>query len=136
MGASGEAGYMHGDLTYQILGCAYEVHKGLGPGLLESTYRRCMAHELGLRGLPYQAETPVPIQYKGEALDNAYRADLIVDNKVIVELKAMERFMPIHHVQLLTYLRLTGLHVGLLINFNVSSLKNGIKRVVHQAPLA
>ena len=84
------ADYLHAELTYQVLGCAYEVHKHLGPGLLESAYRACMARELRLRGLAYRIESPVPIRYKDESLDNGYRADLIVEDKVIVELKAMD----------------------------------------------
>jgi len=124
---------MHGALTHEVLACAYEVHTVLGPGLLESAYRACMERELRLRDLAYEAECPMPIRYKGEALDRGYRADLIIEGKVIVELKAVDKLLPIHYTQLFTYLRLTGLHVGLLINFNVSSLRNGIKRVVHKA---
>ena len=125
--------YLQGTLTYDILGCAYEVHRVLGPGLLESAYRACMERELRLRGIPYRAEAAVPIQYKDEPIDNGYRADLIVDDRVLVELKAMERLLPIHNAQLTTYLHLSGIEVGLLINFNVSSLKNGIKRIVRRA---
>jgi len=133
IGDDQEGHLLHNGLTRQILGSAYDVHTALGPGLLESVYRTCMAKELRLRGLECRAEASVPINYKGEALDNGYRADLIVEDRVIVELKAMDKLLPIHHAQLLTYLRLTGLKVGLLINFNVSSLRDGIKRVVYKA---
>ena len=124
-----EESFLHGKLTHQILGCAFEVHRTLGPGLLESAYKTSLLHELSLRGLAYSAETMIPIRYKGVQLDAGYRADLIVENCVIVELKAMERVLAIHEAQLMTYLRLSGLHVGLLINFNVSSLKSGIRRL-------
>ena len=125
--------YLHGALTYEVLGCAYEVHRALGPGLLESAYRACMERELRLRGLAYRAESSVPIRYKGADIDNGYRADLVIEDLLIVELKAMERLLPIHHAQLTTYLHLSGIEVGLLINFNVSSLKNGIRRIVHRS---
>lgn len=122
--------YLYADLTYQVIACAYEVHRLLGPGLLESAYKACLAHELALRRMTYVAECPIPIQYKGAYLETAYRADLIVDAKVLLELKSIDRLQPIHDAQLLTYLRLSGIPVGLLINFSVNSLKNGIRRLV------
>ena len=120
--------YLHSELTAEVLACAFEVHSILGPGLLESSYRKCLAAELSLHGLAFDAERPMAIHYKGSTLDSGYRADLIVEDRVIVELKAIDRFHEIHQAQLLTYLRLSGLRVGLLINFNVNSLKNGIRR--------
>ncbi len=122
--------FLYGELTYQVIACAFEVHKVLGPGLLEDAYKACMSRELDLKGLPYTAEVSIPLQYKGAMLETGYRADLIVDGKVLVELKSIERLLSIHEAQLLTYLRLSGIHVGLLMNFNVSSLKNGIRRFI------
>jgi GxxExxY protein len=117
-------------ITEGIIGAAIEVHRHLGPGLLESAYDECLCHELHLRSLSFQRQVELPIDYKGVKLDCGYRLDLVVENAVIVELKSVERILPIHHAQLLTYLRLTGRKVGLLINFNVSVLKNGIVRRV------
>ena len=122
--------YMYSAVSAGIIGCAYEVHKVLGPGLLESAYKKCLTRELELRGLAYTVESPRPLVYKGETLDVGYRADLVVEERVLVELKAIDRLLGIHDAQLLTYLRLSGLRVGLLINFNVNSLKNGIRRLV------
>ena len=119
------------DLTGQVIGAAIEVHKALGPGLLESTYEECLCVELGLRTISYERQKEVPIKYKGVALDCAYRLDIVVPNKLIVELKACDSIEPIHEAQLLTYLKLTGIKVGLLINFNVTLLKEGIKRFVN-----
>ena len=124
------APFLHGHLTYEILGCAYEVHRQLGPGLLESAYKACFMQELAAKGIAHASEQPIGIQYKGTTLDIGYRADLVVDSKVILELKSIERFHAIHEAQLLTYLRLSGMHVGLLINFNVTSLRSGIRRFV------
>ncbi|MEW5956572.1 MAG: GxxExxY protein [Chloroflexota bacterium] len=118
------------ELTQQIIGAAIEVHQALGPGLLESAYQACLARELTLRGIPYEQEKPLPVEYKGVKLDCGYRLDFLVTGKVIVELKAVDELHPIHEAQLLTYLKLTGCKVGLLINFNVPVLKNGIKRMV------
>ena len=118
------------ELTGKIIGAAIEVHKELGPGLLESAYQLCLARELTLRALDFEQEVPLPIQYKGAILDGGYRADFIVAQKAIVELKAIDNLAPIHEAQLLTYLKLSGCHVGLLINFNVQILKNGIVRRV------
>ncbi len=117
-------------LSRAVIGCAIEVHRTLGPGLLESAYRQCLAHELSLAGLPFQMEVPLPVRYKATLLDCGYRLDLVVDNSLIVELKSVEALLPIHHAQLLSYLRLATFPVGLLINFNVTKLQNGIKRFV------
>ena len=117
------------EITEAIIGAAIEVHRELGPGLLESPYQRCLQHELALRGILFEAEKPLPLNYKGVQLDCGYRIDLLV-NGVVVEIKSIERFERIHEAQLLTYLRLTGCKVGLLINFNVPVLKDGIKRRV------
>ncbi len=117
-------------MSNQIIGAAIEVHKSLGPGLLESAYQACHKHELGLRGVPVQTEVPLPLNYKGVKLDCGYRMDEVVDGLVVVEIKSVERLEPIHEAQLLTYLRLSGLWLGLLINFNVPILKQGIKRLV------
>jgi len=122
--------YYEQELTGKIIGAAIEVHRELGPGLLESAYQICLARELTLRKVPYEQEKPLPVEYKGVRLDCGYRLDFIVAGKVVVELKAVEKPHPIHEAQLLTYLKLTGCKVGLLINFNVPVLKNGIKRLV------
>lgn len=114
--------------TRAILGAAIEVHRALGPGLLESAYRTCLVHQLRMDGMTAEAEVPVRIEYKGCQLDAGYRADIIVDRSVLVELKAVDTLIPIHEAQLLTYLKLTSLPVGLLINFNVRSLMNGVRR--------
>jgi GxxExxY protein len=111
-----------------VIGAAIEVHKALGPGLLESVYQVCFRYELSLLGIPFQAEVQVPIEYKGLKLNVDYRADFIVDDLVVVELKAVKKLLPVHEAQLLTYLKLTGKKVGLLINFNVPVLKQGIRR--------
>ena len=118
------------DLTRQIIGAAMEVHRVLGPGLLESAYQTCLAWELRERGLAFEAQVALPVVYKGVALDCGYRLDLVVQGKVIIELKAVEAILPVHEAQLLTYLRLSGRKVGLLINFNVPLLKDGITRRV------
>ncbi len=118
------------ELTAKIIGAAIEVHRALGPGLLESVYEECLSHELRLRGIPFSRQVPLPLVYKGVLLEAGCRVDLVVSETVIVELKAAERLLPVHEAQLLTYLRLSGLRVGLLINFNVSVLKTGIVRRV------
>jgi GxxExxY protein len=118
------------DLTDRIIGAAIEVHKILGPGLLESAYQVCMEHESGLQNIPFQRLVDLPLSYKGINLDAGYVIDLIYDKHVIVELKAVEKVIPVHEAQLLTYMRLTGIRVGLLINFNVPALKDGIYRRV------
>ncbi len=118
-------------LTGQIIGAAIEVHKQLGPGLLESTYQACLCHELELRGISFECEKPLPLEYKGIKLECGYRIDLLVAGLVIVEIKSVEALAPIHEAQLLTYLKLTGIKIGFLINFNVVLLKDGIRRLVH-----
>lgn len=116
------------DLTGLILKKAYEVHTSLGPGLLESTYEECLCYELSLIGLQVERQKSLPIEYKGIKIDNGYRLDIVVENKVVIELKSVETLLPIHTAQLLTYLKLSHIKYGLLINFNVKSLKEGIKR--------
>ena len=116
-------------ITEAIIGAAIEVHRYLGPGLLESTYETCLAHELGGLGLSVVRQKTLPVRYKGLVLEDSYRPDLIVAERVITEIKAISTLLPVHTAQLLTYLRLTGLRVGLLLNFNVAVLKNGIKRI-------
>ncbi len=118
------------DLTGQIIGAAIEVHRELGPGLLESAYQACLAREFSVRDLPFEQEKPLPVEYKGVRVDCGYRLDFIVANRVVVELKAVDAIHPVHEAQMLTYLKLTGCQVGLLINFNVPVLKKGIKRMV------
>ena len=119
-----------GELTGQIIGAAIEVHRALGPGLLESAYQACLARELSLRDVSFEREKPLPVEYKGLQLDCGYRLDLLVEDRVVLELKAVGRLLPVHEAQLLTYLKLTGCRVGLLINFNVAVLKEGIVRRV------
>ena len=118
------------DLTGQIIGAAIEVHKALGPGLLESVYEECLCHEFGLRQMHYKRQQALPVEYKGVKLDCGYRIDLLVEDLVILELKSIDSLQPIHDAQLLTYLKLTGHKVGLLINFNVPILKQGIRRLI------
>ena len=118
------------ELTSKIIAAAIEVHRALGPGLLESAYLACLVRELVLRGIPFAQEKPLPVEYKGVRLDCGYRLDLLVNGKVVVELKAVDALHPVHEAQLLTYLKLSGCRVGLLINFNVPVLKEGIKRMV------
>jgi GxxExxY protein len=118
------------DLTDKIIRTAIEVHRTLGPGLLESAYQVCMEHESTLQGIPFEHLVDLPLSYKGVKLNAGYVIDLIYDKRVIVELKAVEHVIPVHEAQLLTYMRLTGIRVGLLINFNVPVLKDGIYRRV------
>lgn len=118
------------ELSNRVIGCALEVHRELGPGLLESTYEQCLAHELKLNGIRFELQHPLPVEYKGVRLDCGYRVDLLVEDKLIIELKSVEQIKGIHEAQLLTYMRLAGVKIGLLINFNVTKLKNGIKRFV------
>ncbi|GAB6040843.1 GxxExxY protein [Endothiovibrio diazotrophicus] len=115
-----------------VIGAAIEVHRMLGPGLLESAYQDCLSHELGLRKIPHECEVVMPVAYKGIVVQHAYRSDLIVANRVVVELKAVDAVQPVHKAQLLTYLRLSGLKLGLLINFNAVMLKKGIHRIVNK----
>jgi len=119
------------DLTGEVIGAAIEVHKHLGPGLLESAYEECLCHELRLMEIVYQRQKPLAINYKQVRLDCGYRLDLVVEEKVILELKSCERIEDIHKAQLLTYLKLSGLQVGLILNFNVPIMKEGIVRVVN-----
>jgi GxxExxY protein len=116
--------------TKNIIGAAIEVHRKLGPGLLESAYRECLTREFLLRGIPFERERAVPVEYKGVFLENGYRVDFVVYDSIVLELKSVEAIAPVHEAQLLTYLRLGGWHVGLLINFNVAVLKDGIRRRV------
>lgn len=118
-------------LSYKVIGCAMEVHKHLGPGLLESTYEKALIQELTLNGIPVQSQLEVQVNYKGVNISEGFRLDLLVNDELIVELKSVEELKPIHHKQLLTYLKLTNKQVGLLINFNTVSLTDGIKRVVN-----
>ena len=115
-------------LSYDIIGCAYQVHKKLGPGLLESTYETCLCYELQKKGIQYERQKELNINYDGILLQNAYRIDLLVKNKIMLELKAVDELKPIHTAQLLTYMKLSNIHIGLLINFNTVNLQNGIKR--------
>ncbi|MEM9479895.1 MAG: GxxExxY protein [Verrucomicrobiota bacterium] len=118
------------ELSNRVIGCAIEVHKELGPGLLESTYQQCLAHELKRAGISFQMELPLPVTYKDSKIDCGYRVDLLIEDEIILELKAVETLLPIHKAQLITYLRLSAIHQGFLINFNVQVLKNGLKSLV------
>ncbi|HZL36563.1 MAG TPA: GxxExxY protein [Tepidisphaeraceae bacterium] len=118
------------ELTEQIIGAAIEVHRMLGPGLLEAPYEQCLCHELTLRGRKFERQRPLPLRYKGMLLDCGYKIDILVEELVVVELKTVDILHPIHDAQLLTYLRLGGWQVGLLLNFNVPILKDGIRRRV------
>ena len=117
-------------LTRSIIGAALDVHRALGPGLLESAYERCVAHELTLRGHAVSLQVPVPLRYRGLDLEVGYRMDLVVDGAVLVEIKAVEKLHPVITAQVLTYLKLSGLRAGLICNFHVELLKDGIRRVV------
>ena len=116
------------ELTERIIGAAIEVHRALGPGLLESAYEQCLCHELALRGLRFRRQVDLPVNYKGVHLDCGYRLDIVVEEQVIIELKSVDATAPIHEAQLVTYLRLSGKRVGLMINFNVKLLIDGITR--------
>ena len=117
------------NLTGKVIGAAIEVHSALGPGLLESVYEECLCHEFGLQRISYKRQQELPVAYKGAKLDCGYRLDIVVAEKLIIELKSVENIQRIHEAQLLTYLKLTGIKIGLLINFNVALLKDGIKRL-------
>jgi GxxExxY protein len=119
------------DLTSEIISAAIEVHRALGPGLLESAYEQCLCRELELRGIPFIQQQPVPVEYKGIRLECGYRLDLCVAGRIVVEVKAVTELLKIHDAQALTYLRLTGMSLGLLLNFNVPLMKDGIRRIVH-----
>jgi GxxExxY protein len=118
------------ELTEAIIGAAMEVHRALGPGLLESTYEMCLCRELSIRRIPFERQVPIPVEYKGVKLDCGYRADIVVDGTILLEIKAIESLLPIHDAQLLSYLKLGAWKIGLLINFNVELLKNGLRRRV------
>jgi len=117
-------------LSHTVIGCAIEVHKHLGPGLLESTYEQCLAHELQSQNIDFKLQSPLAVEYKSIKLDCGYRIDLLIENKLIVELKSVEKLKRIHEAQLLTYMKLAHIKTGLLINFNEVRLKDGIKRFV------
>jgi len=119
------------DLTGAVIGAAIEVHRVLGPGLLESAYEECLCFELKIRDIVYKRQKDLPINYKGNNLDCGYRIDLLIEDTLIVELKSCEHLLPIHEAQVLTYLRLSKKKIGLLINFNVPVLKDGIKRLIN-----
>ncbi len=119
------------DISGKIIGAAIEVHKKLGPGLLESAYEECLCCEMALRGIKFKRQVPLPLNYKGVDLDCGYRLDLLVEDKVIVELKSIEGLEPIHEAQMLTYLKLRNAWLGLIINFNVIMLKDGVRRLVN-----
>jgi GxxExxY protein len=121
-------------ITQAIIGAAIDVHRALGPGLLESAYEACLAYELVCRGFKIERQKEMPLKYREVMLDAGYRIDLLVDECVVVELKAIEKTLPLHEVQVLTYLRLSGCKVGLLINFNVKTLVTGVRRVVNGLP--
>ncbi len=120
------------ELSNEIIGAAIEVHRNLGPGLLESAYEECLCYEFVNRGIKYERQKLLPVAYKGTKLDCGYRLDVVVNDLVVLELKAVDQIQPIHSAQLLTYLKLSNLKLGILINFNVTALKNGIKRIVNE----
>jgi GxxExxY protein len=128
--ARSSSGLLSESLTETIIGAAIEVHRQLGPGLLESVYEECVCEELRLRGVPFKCQIELPVVYKGRETGGKYRIDLVVADEVVVELKAVERLLSVHEAQLLTYLRFTGKRVSLLINFNVAVLHRGIMRRV------
>jgi GxxExxY protein len=122
---------LHEDLTEQIIGAAIEVHRALGPGLLESAYEECLCHELNVREIPFRRQVSLPVLYKGVKLDCGYRIDLIVDDRVILELKCTEHILPVHEAQLLSYMKMANVRVGILVNFHVATLvRGGIVRKV------
>ena len=116
-------------LTSKVIGCALEVHRVLGPGLLESAYEHCLAHELTAASIPCRRQLELPVHYKGDTLDCGFRVDLLVAEQLVIELKSVDSLLPVHQAQLLTYLRLARCRTGLLINFNVPLLKQGLKRI-------
>jgi GxxExxY protein len=120
------------EISREVIGAAIEVHEIMGPGLLESVYKQCLSRELQLRNMSFASEQILNAEYKGLRFDIEYRIDLLVADRVVVELKVVEEILPVHHAQLLSYLRLSGTKLGLLINFNVDVLKNGVKRVVNR----
>ena len=118
------------ELSNRVIGLAIEVHRNLGPGLLESTYEQCLASELADAGIPFKIQVPLPVRYKVKQIDCGYRVDVLVNDALILELKSVDKLLPIHEAQLLTYMKLGDIKVGLLINFNVQLLRDGIKRMV------
>ncbi len=118
------------DLSHRVIGCAIEVHRYLGPGLLESAYEQCLAHELSRNNIAFQLQLAQPVRYKDVLLDCGYRIDVLVENQLIIELKSVEKLLGIHEAQLLTYMKLAEIKIGLLMNFNVTKLKEGMKRFV------
>lgn len=122
------------ELTGKVIGACIDIHRELGPGLLESAYEECLCHELTLAGIPFERQKSLPVSYKDVQLDCGYRVDILVDNRLILELKTVDELLPIHEAQLLTYLKIAKLKCGLLINFNVPVLKQGIKRLVNNFP--
>ena len=122
------------EVTRAVIGGAIEVHRAMGPGLLESTYEACLEYELLERGLRCERQKPLAVVYRGVRLDCGYRIDLLVEDLVLVELKAVSRVLPLHQAQMMTYLKLSGLHVGLLLNFHVLRMRDGIHRYVHELP--
>ena len=118
-----------GDCSERVIGACIEVHRCLGPGLLESAYEQCLAHEFGLRGLSFERQMLLPVRYKNLELECGYRLDFVVERELIVEIKAVERLMLVHEAQLITYLKLTGLPAGLLVNFNTEALRRGLRRL-------
>jgi GxxExxY protein len=124
-GAETQREFLHKDLTEQIIGAAIEVHKNLGPGLLESAYEECLCRELAMRSIPFERQVSLPVEYKGARLDCGYRIDILVAGLVVIELKYVDRVLPVHDAQLLTYMRLTKCHVGLMFNFYTDVLTRG-----------
>ena len=122
--------YKYSELTSKIIGCAIEVHKALGPGLLESAYEECLAYELQKAGLRIERQKALPVVYKDIKLDCGYRIDILVENAVVLELKSIDAVSPVHEAQILTYLKFSEREIGLLINFNVTLLKNGLKKYI------
>ena len=119
------------EISYKVIGACYDVHSKLGPGMLESTYQKCLVHDLMKQGLDVRMEVLMPIKYKELIVENAYKADIIINNKVVLELKTVEAFTDVHFAQLLTYVKLGNFKLGLLLNFNVKNMRHGIKRIVH-----
>lgn len=116
---------LHEELTERVIGAAIEVHRALGPGLLESAYEECLSHEFHLRGIPFARQVSLPVEYKGVRLDCGYRLDLVVESVLILEIKCVEHVLPVHEAQLLTYMKMTGKRVGIILNFNVPVLTRG-----------
>lgn len=129
----GEAGRIR-DCSERVIGACIEVHRHLGPGLLESAYEECLAHELSGRGLCYERQQRLPVIYKGIQVDGGYRLDLVVENMLVVELKAVDRLLPVHEAQVITHLKLSGLPIGLLVNFHAPTIRTGLRRLTHKPP--